>query len=181
MTAVVSIGIISTPLGPLGAAISPIGLGRLTFPGEPVEACRSWAQQWWPTAPLTDAPAGLATLSDQLLAYFEGRRYQFDLPLDLRGTPFQLQVWRALLTIPYGKTWSYGQLATAIHNPLSVRAVGAANGANPVPIVVPCHRVIGSDGTLTGYGGGLGLKRRLLELERALQPVTPDSRQPRLF
>jgi methylated-DNA-[protein]-cysteine S-methyltransferase len=101
----------------------------------------------------------------QLDAYFEGALYRFDLPLDLQGTPFQLRVWRALLDVPYGETRSYRQIADAIGAANAVRAVGAANGANPVAIVVPCHRIIGSGGELTGYGGGLPLKRRLLELE----------------
>lgn len=102
----------------------------------------------------------------QLRAYFAGDLREFDLPLDLRGTDFQLRVWRQLLKIPYGETRSYSQVAHAIHAPTAVRAVGAANGANPISIVVPCHRVIGSSGKLVGYGGGLPMKRRLLELER---------------
>jgi O-6-methylguanine DNA methyltransferase len=101
----------------------------------------------------------------QLRAYFGGELTRFDLPLDLRGTSFQLRVWQALQEIPYGATCSYMQLATAIGAPRAVRAVGAANGSNPIPIVVPCHRVIGSGGKLVGYGGGLPLKRLLLDLE----------------
>jgi methylated-DNA-[protein]-cysteine S-methyltransferase len=104
----------------------------------------------------------------QLRAYFAGRLREFDLPLDLQGTAFQLSVWRELERIPYGETRSYSQIAAAIGAPQSVRAVGAANGANPIPIVVPCHRVIGAGGKLVGYGGGLPLKKRLLELEGAL-------------
>lgn len=102
----------------------------------------------------------------QLGAYFAGDLTDFDLPLDPRGTPFQLAVWRALRTIPYGETRSYGQLAKAIGRPTASRAVGAANGANPLPIVVPCHRVIGSTGKLTGFGGGLPIKAALLTLEQ---------------
>lgn len=101
----------------------------------------------------------------QLREYFAGLRRAFDLPLDLQGTLFQKRVWRYLETIPYGQTRSYSQVAEAIGAPSAVRAVGAANGANPIPIVVPCHRVIGAGGKLTGYGGGLPLKQRLLELE----------------
>ena len=101
----------------------------------------------------------------QLRAYFAGKLWTFNLPLDLRGTPFQLRVWNALLEIPYGETRSYGQIARCLDAAAAVRAVGAANGANPVAIVVPCHRVIGSGGQLTGYGGGLHVKRMLLELE----------------
>lgn len=104
----------------------------------------------------------------QLRAYFDGKLRSFDLPLDMQGTEFQKRVWAELERIPYGKTRSYMQVAVAVGAPHAVRAVGAANGANPVPIVVPCHRVIGSDGKLTGYGGGLPLKKRLLELEGAI-------------
>jgi len=102
----------------------------------------------------------------QLRAYFAGDLREFNLPLDLRGTDFQLRVWRQLLRIPYGETRTYLDIARAIQAPKAVRAVGAANGANPISIVVPCHRVIGSSGKLVGYGGGLPLKKRMLELER---------------
>lgn len=101
----------------------------------------------------------------QLVEYFEGARTEFELPLALHGTPFQLTVWRALRTIPYGETISYGQLADRIGRPTASRAVGLANGKNPISIVVPCHRVIGSTGGLTGYGGGLDRKRMLLNFE----------------
>jgi methylated-DNA-[protein]-cysteine S-methyltransferase len=104
----------------------------------------------------------------QLQAYFSGKLRRFDLPLDMQGTEFQLRVWRELAGIPFGETRSYSQIAIAIGSPRAIRAVGAANGANPIPIVVPCHRVIGATGTLVGYGGGLPLKKRLLELEGAL-------------
>lgn len=102
----------------------------------------------------------------QLRAYFAGDLRQFDLPLDMVGTAFQQRVWRELLKIPYGETRSYSEVARTIGAPAAVRAVGSANGSNPIPIVVPCHRVIGSGGKLVGYGGGLPLKRRLLALER---------------
>ena len=102
----------------------------------------------------------------QLEAYFARSLREFDLPLILKGTPFQIRVWRALEQIPYGQTRSYAEQARAIGAPDAVRAVGAANGRNPIPIVVPCHRVIGSNGQLTGFGGGLPLKRWLLDLER---------------
>lgn len=105
----------------------------------------------------------------QLGEYFEGARTSFDLPLDANGTPFQLQVWNALRQIPYGATTSYAQVAAAIGRPGAARAVGLANGRNPIAIVVPCHRVIGARGNLVGYGGGLDRKRYLLELERAVR------------
>jgi methylated-DNA-[protein]-cysteine S-methyltransferase len=102
----------------------------------------------------------------QLTAYFEGRLRAFDLPLAPEGTPFQLAVWNALREIPYGQTVSYAEMARRMGRPRAVRAVGAANGRNPLPIVIPCHRLIGSDGRLTGYGGGLHVKEALLALER---------------
>jgi len=101
----------------------------------------------------------------QLKGYFRGELKEFDLPLVMEGTDFQLRVWNALRAIPYGQTVSYAQLAGRIGNPKAVRAVGLANGHNPIPIIVPCHRVIGSDGSLTGFGGGLSTKKMLLELE----------------
>ncbi|MBO0838982.1 MAG: methylated-DNA--[protein]-cysteine S-methyltransferase, partial [Actinobacteria bacterium] len=101
----------------------------------------------------------------QLDAYFAGELTEFSLPLAPAGTQFQRQVWAALQQIPYGQTWSYGQLAEKIGNPAAVRAVGLANGRNPIAVVIPCHRVIGADGSLTGYGGGLDRKRFLLDLE----------------
>ena len=114
-----------------------------------------------------DADSLLAELARQLRAYFAGSLRCFDLPLDPQGTDFQKRVWRQLEAIPFGETRSYRQIAAAIGAPNAVRAVGAANGANPIPIVIPCHRVIGSGGKLVGYGGGLELKKRLLELEGA--------------
>ena len=107
----------------------------------------------------------LAAAVRQLGEYFGGTRREFDLPLRSQGTPFQTRVWRELVEIPYGQTWSYGELAQRIDKPSASRAVGLANGRNPISIVVPCHRVIGADGSLTGYGGGLERKRWLLAHE----------------
>ncbi|MEV4146959.1 methylated-DNA--[protein]-cysteine S-methyltransferase [Amycolatopsis sp. NPDC049691] len=106
----------------------------------------------------------------QLKEYFAGQRREFDLPLAFRGTPFQRAVWAALLDIPYGETASYGELAQLLGKPAAARAVGLANGKNPISIIVPCHRVIGSTGSLTGYGGGLERKRYLLDFERRPSP-----------
>jgi methylated-DNA-[protein]-cysteine S-methyltransferase len=108
---------------------------------------------------------GFQEVDDQLAAYFAGELVTFDVRLRLEGTSFQQQVWAGLLEIPYGATTSYGDLATRIGNPKASRAVGLANGRNPIAIIVPCHRVIGSSGSLTGYGGGLDRKRSLLDLE----------------
>jgi len=113
-------------------------------------------------------PPGLYAAVEQLDDYFQGRRQQFSLPLAPEGTPFQQRVWHELLTIPYGRTVSYLDIARAIGNERAVRAVGAANGQNPISIIVPCHRVIGSNGQLTGYGGGLWRKEWLLNHEQAI-------------
>jgi len=118
-----------------------------------------------PRPELQQNAEAFAEVIRQLQAYFGGDLKEFDLPLALEGTEFQLRVWKALRKIPYGETISYAQLAERIGNPKAVRAVGLANGSNPIPIIVPCHRVIGSDGSLTGFGGGLSAKKRLLELE----------------
>lgn len=105
------------------------------------------------------------SVKEQLERYFAGEAVQFDVPIAAKGTPFQQSVWHALTTIPYGETWSYAQLADAIGNPKAVRAVGLANGKNPVSVIVPCHRVIGKNGKLTGYAGGIERKQRLLAIE----------------
>ncbi len=126
-----------------------------------------------PLGPLAedDGHPVLAEAERQLRAYFDGRLTAFDLPLDFRGTAFQKSVWAALLTIPFGETRSYGAIARQIGRPAAARAVGAANGRNPISIVAPCHRVIGSGGQLTGFAGGLAAKARLLELEGAAPRV----------
>ena len=121
----------------------------------PIEIDRSWEP----------APEAFEDASAQLAEYFAGRRTRFDVPLALAGTAFQRRVWRALRTIGYGETISYGELARRVGKPSAARAVGMANGCNPISVIVPCHRVIGADGTLTGYGGGIERKRLLLELE----------------
>jgi methylated-DNA-[protein]-cysteine S-methyltransferase len=119
------------------------------------------------------ASAVLDETAAQLEEYFAGERIEFDLPLDLDGTEFQRRCWLALATIPYGQTVSYGEQARRLgFGPAQARAVGAANGQNPLPLVLPCHRVIGADGSLTGFGGGLHVKRFLLEHEGALLPLS---------
>ena len=126
-------------------------------------------------------PAPFAAVVSQLAEYFHGRRRSFDLPLAPRGTEFQQIVWAALTRIPYGQTLSYSALARSIGRAQASRAVGLANGANPLPIVVPCHRVIGADGSLTGFGGGLEIKRKLLALERAHAGATREAPQLELL
>ena len=151
---------IDSPVGPLMLAAGDDGLRHIEFRENRHPANRSdWHGGDSPV--LQDAEA-------QLREYFAGERRAFDLPLAPRGTPFQLQVWQALAGIPYGSTVSYAQLAQAVGNPEAMRAVGAANGRNPLPIVLPCHRVIGADGALVGFGGGLPVKQQLLRLEGAL-------------
>ncbi len=150
---------IESPVGPLLAVADDSGLRRIYFP----ERGRAHA----PEAGWVRDPEPFRELRAQLAEYFAGRRRTFSLKLAPEGTEFQRATWRALAAIPYGETISYAELARRIGRPAASRAVGAANGANPLPIVVPCHRVIGADGSLTGFGGGLPVKRALLELEGA--------------
>ena len=151
---------IDTPLGLVLLAATPTGLAGLWFEGQQ----HSPDTGHWPEAPVDDAL--LHSAAEQVRAYCAGRRHQFDLPLDLgHGTQFQQLVWHALLQIKRGQTISYGALAMLIGRPRAVRAVGAAVGRNPLSIVLPCHRVLGADGGLTGYAGGLERKRQLLALE----------------
>ncbi len=167
MTATLAVNIagsarIESPLGPLLLAADDAGLRSIDFVNGRQPGKR-------PTYPDPSSRANAAVLREairQLAAYFAGELEIFDLPLAPEGTPFQLAVWRRLNDIPYGETISYGELARRLGNPKASRAVGLANGANPIPIVIPCHRVIGSNGKLTGYGGGLPIKEKLLALER---------------
>ena len=148
-----------TPVGRVLLAGNSAALERVHFQAgpHPLRPPASWRQA---AAPFNRAVT-------QLKEYFCGARRTFELPLAPAGTPFQLAVWQALRGIPYGETLSYGELAQRLGLPGGARAVGLANGANPLPIVVPCHRVIGADGSLTGFGGGLDIKRALLSLEGA--------------
>jgi methylated-DNA-[protein]-cysteine S-methyltransferase len=148
---------VDSPLGRILLVGDGTNLTRLNFQaGErPSEVGAGWQQD---DAPFAEAIA-------QLLAYFAGELQAFDLPVRPDGTPFQRQIWRQLLTIPYGETTSYGELAQRLGKPAAARAVGAANGANPIPLVIPCHRVIGRNGRLTGYGAGLPIKEALLAHE----------------
>ena len=146
-------------------------LGRLLLAGDDAGLCLLHMDQDDPHPPAEGwQPAGtqLDEVCRQLDQYFAGRRQRFELRLAARGTPFQQAVWNALRAIPYGHTCSYAELARLIERPKAVRAVGVANGANPIAVIVPCHRVIGSDGSLTGFAGGLSRKALLLQLEGAL-------------
>jgi O-6-methylguanine DNA methyltransferase len=166
METIVILGTATTPAGVFRAAFSAAGLGCLAFADEGLAPCEAWARRWLPQARVVADGRRLDDLAEQLTAYFEGRLRVFTVPLDLRGTPFQREVWQAVLGVGYGEVRAYSDVAAAIGRPRATRAVGAANGANPIPILVPCHRLIGKDGTLVKYGGGLDMKRRLLELER---------------
>jgi methylated-DNA-[protein]-cysteine S-methyltransferase len=161
-----SYAVTSSPLGDLLLRWKRDRLVEIRFGGEPAHD--------WQQAPHT--PFGAEA---QLAAYFAGQLTQFDLPITAHGTSFQQQVWAQLLKIPYGVTMTYGELAGALGRPTASRAVGGANHRNPLPIVIPCHRVIGAGGRLTGYAGGLDIKLKLIELERRVQArsttAQPDS------
>jgi len=154
---------IDSPIGPLALAGRGQVLTNLRMVDQTYEPDRT---NWVPD------DRAFPDAVEQLEAYFAGERTDFDLELSLTGTEFQRRVWRALLTIPYGETRSYGEIAEQIGASGAARAVGLANGRNPIAIIVPCHRVIGASGSLTGYGGGLERKQSLLELERRRQSVT---------
>lgn len=154
------------------AAVTSKGLCCITLPNESFEDLTRFVKKHVPNAILEPNHAALEPYLTELREYLEGKRQQFSVPLDLRGTPFQVSVWQSLMKIPYGQSATYSDLAASIGKPSSVRAVGAAIGANPIPFVVPCHRVIGKDGKLTGYRGGLELKSALLKLEKVQLPQT---------
>ena len=155
---------IKTPIGTMQIAASEEGIVAVTFPNE---TKRHYAEGKGSAAAKKHLKQAVAALED----YFAGKRQKFDdLTLAPSGTEFQKRVWQALYKIPFGETRSYGDIARAIDNPKGMRAVGLANGKNPIPIIVPCHRVIGADGTLTGFGGGLPAKKWLLEHEGISTP-----------
>jgi methylated-DNA-[protein]-cysteine S-methyltransferase len=161
---------VDSPVGPLVLAAREERLCGLRLPSVARDGATSAAPlEDWRPAPTRSGV--LAEAADQLAAYFTGKLRHFDLPLQLDGTEFQRRVWTALQEIPYGTTAGYGELAQRLGSPGASRAVGLANGRNPVAIVVPCHRVIGADGTLTGFGGGLPCKRWLLDHEMGLDQL----------
>ena len=162
--------VLASPLGPLTLVAADGALtGVYMDAGRHPPAAREAGQ---PVTPGEPVPAPLTEAASQLAGYFAGERTGFELPLDPDGTGFQLRVWAALRDIGYGETISYGELARRIGAPSAARAVGLANGRNPISIIVPCHRVIGADGSLTGYGGGLDRKRFLLALEQRVSGQT---------
>ncbi len=161
---------LSTPIGPLLLVTNGRALTRIAFdPPRPTELTDIGEPE--------ESDPLLQRACMQLEEYFDGRRTDFDLPLEPSGTPFQLRVWQALREIPCGETRSYGAIAARIGRPSASRAVGMANGRNPLPVVVPCHRVIGANGSLTGFGGGLPRKEALLSLERPRPEETPSRRE----
>jgi O-6-methylguanine DNA methyltransferase len=153
-------------VGRINVAATEKGLILLSFPSHSIESFFETVLTRFPSNFFTQNSDPFQELYHQLERYLGGEKVAFDVSLDLRGTPFQIQVWEALTAIPYGETRSYGEIARAVDRPRAYRAVGQANHNNPVPIVVPCHRVIGSRGDLVGFGGGLSVKEKLLDLER---------------
>ncbi len=158
---------LATPCGLLHLFASERGLLSIALPNEPREQAEQRLQRALGPVRFREDAQVLELALEQLAEYVAGRRRSFTVPLDVQGTPFQRCVWETVAAIPYGETRSYSAVAQALGQPSAVRAVGAANGANPLPIIIPCHRVIGADGTLVGYGGGLDVKRWLLAHERS--------------
>ncbi len=170
-------GFLNSPLGDFPAVVSAKGLCRLCFPSEDLAMFDDWHRRWFGAPPNWQEDRLLERAQDALNLYFQGDR--FDLPLDLRGSRFQLAVWNALLEIPSGQTTTYGAIADKLGRDLGARAVGHAVGSNPVPVFVPCHRVLGSDGRLTGFGGGLPMKLKLLQIEGVVAPGSlPEKPSP---
>ena len=157
--------VFDTPIGTMRVASTAAGICRVLLPDESVEGFLGWLGKTFPQARLTESSEANAQPIGEIVAYLKGQLRDFRSPLDLHGTDFQQAVWAVVARVPYGETRSYADIAREIGRPRACRAVGAANGANPLPLFVPCHRVIGANGTLTGCGGGLALKERLLKME----------------
>jgi len=158
----------NSPFGEMIILSTEKGLCYLALPGMG-GMVRPWARKAFGNGVSIVHETRKGRAIEEIEAYFRGKIRDFSLPLEIKGTPFQKKVWEALMSIPYGETRSYGDIAKAIGNPKAFRAVGWANAQNPIPIVIPCHRVIQSDGSLGGYGGGLELKRKLLDLEASFR------------
>lgn len=161
---------LETPIGMLRLAASSRGLVKLGLPRSTGTGFAGWLDHACPGAEVVESNPDLEQAQMQLTEYFAGTRREFKLNLDLRGTEFQLRVWREVISIPFGEQRTYGEVARAVGGPRAFRAVGAANGANPLPLIVPCHRVVAANGKLGGYGGGLDTKRRLLAFEQTAAP-----------
>ena len=157
---------LETPLGMARLYGTARGLLFVALPGELRDFAPEWLLRATRGGEFVEDAAPLREASEQLTAYFAGTRRAFSVAIDWRGTPFQRAVWEAVIAIPYGETRTYGEIAIALGRPQAARAVGGANGANPLAPIVPCHRLIGTDGTLRGYGAGVATKRWLLDLER---------------
>ncbi|MDR6554750.1 methylated-DNA--[protein]-cysteine S-methyltransferase [Paenibacillus qinlingensis] len=160
-----------SPIGPLVLVASPQGLCKVEFGSYETNRVQreQWASRWYGQYEFKESAEQLASIAQQLMKYFGGEREDFEGEIDLHGTDFQKRVWQALRTIPYGETASYKHIAEAIGSPKAVRAVGGANNQNPIPVIIPCHRIIGANGDLVGYGGGLPTKVHLLDLEQMRQ------------
>jgi O-6-methylguanine DNA methyltransferase len=157
----------NSPIGRFRVASTEVGLAYVELPRSNGRGMRDWMQRNVPECRCVKEFGPNREAIEQILEYLASERIHFDIPLDLRGTPFQRAVWDVLLKIPYGDSCSYADVARAIGRPTAHRAVGSANGSNPISLVVPCHRVIAADGSLGGYGGGQELKARLLAMERS--------------
>ncbi len=168
-----------SPIGPLRVASSDKGLAYVELPHANGRGFRGWLKSHASDAVVVERRTPNDEAIDQILEYLDGGRRRFELDLDLRATPFQKAVYKHVAKIGYGETLSYSDIADALGKPKAVRAVGAANGANPIPLVIPCHRVIARGGALQGYAGGVDLKARLLAMEQALPE--PVAEQARLF
>jgi O-6-methylguanine DNA methyltransferase len=168
-----------SPLGPLRIVSSQKGVVYVGLPKANGRGFEGWRKTNARGSEVVERRAGQEDAIDQILEFLAGDRRQFAVDLDLRATPFQKSVYAAVSKIGYGETRSYLDVAEALGNPKAVRAVGSANGANPIPLIIPCHRVIASDGTLQGYAGGLNMKKKLLAMESPLEAPSPG--QARLF
>jgi methylated-DNA-[protein]-cysteine S-methyltransferase len=161
-------GSFTAPFGVLNVVASDLGVRYVMFENDahpkPLDALNLQHD---------DSHAVMHAVLSQLNEYFSGKRREFDLPLDLHGTDFQVAAWKSLAGIPFGRTWSYGEQAASIGRPTAVRAIGGANGRNPIAVVLPCHRVIGANGTLTGFGGGIEVKKWLLNHEKSVIANNP--------
>jgi methylated-DNA-[protein]-cysteine S-methyltransferase len=163
---VVAYGELPSRIGVLRVAATEKGVCKIALGTETAESVMAWLGRYiHPEALAEEESAAVTQAIQQITEYLDGRRRAFELPLDVRGTDFQRTVWAAVAAVPYGQTRSYADIAVIIGKPSATRAVGAANGANPLPLVIPCHRLVGKDGSLTGYGGGLDVKRLLLDME----------------